>query len=321
MTLASEVTRRLHGDWHGSFGLVPGPGHGKKDRSLSVRQDPNDCENVVLHSFAGDRWEDIKDEWRRDGILPSRETSRRLEVQFSRRRDPARRIETSRRRDVLSWKHHAEREIEKADRLAVAQNLWDRSESAERSVVETYLRGRGIEIKLPITVRYLPASPPRYPWPAMICAFALPSEPEPGVMRLDPDRIAGIHLTLLQPDGRGKAPVTPARKMVGHSTGFPIVLAQPGDGLSILVCEGVESGFSALMAASMGVWAAASMGVWAAASAGRMPSLAAVVPSYIECVTIAVEADPAGQRGANTLAERLAARNIEVFIAEAGRGL
>ena len=42
--------------------------------------------------------------------------------------------------------------------------------------------------------------------------------------------------------------------------------------------------------------------MWAAGSASRMPALANKVPSYVDCVTIAGEAD-AGRADATTLAE------------------
>jgi hypothetical protein len=44
----------------------------------------------------------------------------------------------------------------------------------------------------------------------------------------------------------------------------------------------------------------------------RVPTLAAVVPSYVETVTIFGHADPAGQHGALKLAEQLCKRGIEV---------
>jgi 5S rRNA maturation endonuclease (ribonuclease M5) len=45
-----------------------------------------------------------------------------------------------------------------------------------------------------------------------------------------------------------------------------------------------------------------------------MPALADSVPSYIEHVLIIADADPAGQRGAHGLAERLSERRIDVAV-------
>ena len=50
---AREVVRAHGGDWCGSYGLVPGPGHSPKDRSLKV-SDYNG--EIRVYSFAGDDW-------------------------------------------------------------------------------------------------------------------------------------------------------------------------------------------------------------------------------------------------------------------------
>jgi hypothetical protein len=86
---AREVVRAHGGDWCGSYGLVPGPGHSPKDRSLKVWDTPN---GVRVHSFAGDAWKDCRthlgldDDWRperrpspgpaRSPSLPARPTAR-----------------------------------------------------------------------------------------------------------------------------------------------------------------------------------------------------------------------------------------------------
>lgn len=71
MSLARSITKALGGDWQGTFGLVPGPGHSASDRSVSVRDDEAG-RDVVVHSFAGDEWKAIKDQWRQAGLLPDR---------------------------------------------------------------------------------------------------------------------------------------------------------------------------------------------------------------------------------------------------------
>jgi hypothetical protein len=44
-----------------------------------------------------------------------------------------------------------------------------------------------------------------------------------------------------------------------------------------------------------------------------MPALAEAVPDYVECVTVAVESDPAGKRGAEELIDRLTARGLDTM--------
>ena len=51
---AETVARALGGDVNGGQVLAPGPGHSAKDRSLSVKLDPNAPEGFLAHSFAGD---------------------------------------------------------------------------------------------------------------------------------------------------------------------------------------------------------------------------------------------------------------------------
>ena len=68
--LARQVTLHLRGKWLGHYGVAPGPGHGKHDASLTIRPHRTNPKDVVLHSFTGDDWQAIKDELRRDGVLP-----------------------------------------------------------------------------------------------------------------------------------------------------------------------------------------------------------------------------------------------------------
>src|SRR5262249_21738680 len=64
------ITRALGGDWYGSYGLAPGPGHSRQDRSPMITAHPTDSSDVSLHSFAGDDWKPIKDDLRRQGLVP-----------------------------------------------------------------------------------------------------------------------------------------------------------------------------------------------------------------------------------------------------------
>ena len=48
------VALALGGDVVGSQVLAPGPGHGPRDRSLSVKLSPSSPDGFIAHSFAGD---------------------------------------------------------------------------------------------------------------------------------------------------------------------------------------------------------------------------------------------------------------------------
>jgi hypothetical protein len=183
--------------------------------------------------------------------------------------------------------------------------LWRARQPVAGTIAERYLRdARGYGGPLPETIAFLPARG-AYP-PAMIGAFGLAREVEPGVIAIADGAVTGAHLTRLKPDGSAKAafedPDESAKIMVGYSTGSPIVLAPPNDGLGLALAEGIEDALS--------VHEATGLGAWAAGSASRMPALAAAVPAYIETSTILVDDDPAGRRHACELGRRIRARGI-----------
>jgi hypothetical protein len=142
----------------------------------------------------------------------------------------------------------------------------------------------------------------------MIAAFGFADEPEPGILSISDDVVVGVHLTLLQPDGSGKADIDPDKKIIGPSRGSPLVLAPANDLLGFIVSEGIEDGLSGHEATGLGVWAAG--------SASRLPALADAMPPYADCVTVLVDDDDDGQRHARELAARLTARGIPVDMVE-----
>lgn len=69
MTLAQDITRHFGGEWHGSYGAFPAPGHSADDRGVTVK-DAEGGRDVLFNSFNGANWREIKDECRRIGLLP-----------------------------------------------------------------------------------------------------------------------------------------------------------------------------------------------------------------------------------------------------------
>ncbi|MDF2495067.1 AAA family ATPase [Sphingomonas sp.] len=65
---AENITRHFNGDWHGSYGSFPAPGHSKSDRGVTVKD--NDDGDVVINSFNGADWREIKELCRAAGLLP-----------------------------------------------------------------------------------------------------------------------------------------------------------------------------------------------------------------------------------------------------------
>ena len=119
--------------------------------------------------------------------------------------------------------------------------MWSQRRSIIGSPVERYLReARGYRGPTPVTLAFLPPSKPEH-HPAMIAAFGAPDEPEPNVLG-EPRNVDTVHLTLLRPDGTGKAEVAKPKIVVGRPLGRPIVLAPANDLLGLAVTEGIEDG-------------------------------------------------------------------------------
>lgn len=279
-----KIARALGGDPLGGDGiLAPGPRHSPHDRSLRVWLDPSAPNGFRVHSFAGDDPLACRDhilamlglpQWQPDASSPTRPTPRPP-------RDPAVIDDRSRQREKALW-------------------LWAQSRTDSVTIVE-YLKFRGIHIRhLPATLRFLPPRPPKYPYPTMIAPFALPTEPEPGVLAIPREAITGVHLTRLRPDGRGKAGIRPDKIMLGQAQGTPIVLAPLDDGMGLGITEGIEDALS--------VHFATGLGAWAAGSNGHMPALADIVPDYTDLVTVVADNNEVGQRNAHHLADRLVRR-------------
>lgn len=186
--------------------------------------------------------------------------------------------------------------------------MWAHRRPIKGSIAETYLRARGIACPLPFaTLGFLPARKPDQ-HRALIAAFARHDEPEPGVLGLVRGLVDSVHLTLLKPDGSGKADVKHPKLIVGSPRGRPLELAAPNDLLGIAITEGIEDALT--------IHQATGLGVWAAGSAPFLPGLADAVPDWMDCVTIIVDRDDAGRRFSFQLAERLKTRGLRVELRE-----
>jgi hypothetical protein len=198
----------------------------------------------------------------------------------------------------------AERDrVRKEDRLTKALWLWSQRKPIAGTIAERYLReARGITCPLPTTLGFLPATS-EYP-PAMIAAFGLAHETEPGVIAIADDTVRGAHITRLLRDGSDRERGDFAKIMIGHSIGSPLVLAPSSDMAGLAITEGIEDALT--------MHEVTGLGAWAAGSASRLPALADVIPSYIDSVTVSIDDDPDGHRHSAALADRIRARGIEV---------
>ena len=253
---------------------LPSHGKGRGDQSPSLSLSDGDC-GLLVHCFAGCDPLDILDAIHddildKDGQVYDKPT-----------------LATA-SKDSSEYKRQQH---------GKALRLWRQRRPIAGTIAERYLRSRGITCELPATLAFLPARKPEH-HPAMIAAFALADE--------TPKSVVAVHLTLLKPDGSGKAEIEKPKIMVGSPSGRPIVVALPNDLLGLAICEGIEDALTAHQLTGLGAWAAG--------AAGFMGALGAAVPDYIEAVTIFAHADKAGQDGARELATALGQRGIDFAV-------
>jgi len=254
---------------------LPSHGKGRGDHSPSLSLRDGDCGLLLVHCFAGCDPLDILDAIRDDILDKDGQVSNKPTLATA-PKDPS----------EYKRQQHGK-----------ALRLWRQRRPIAGTIAERYLRSRGITCELPATLAFLPARKPEH-HPAMIAAFALADE--------TPKSVVAVHLTLLKPDGSGKAEIEKPKIMVGSPSGQPIVIALPNDLLGLAICEGIEDALTAHQLTGLGAWAAG--------AAGFMGALGAAVPDYIEAVTIFAHADKAGQDGARELATALGQRGIDFAV-------
>jgi hypothetical protein len=169
-------------------------------------------------------------------------------------------------------------------RVRAARALWQRGEPAAGTLVEVYLRARGITIPPPPTLRYvagLKHGPTGMILPGMVAAIQGPDR-----------RVCGVHRVFLRGDGRGKAPISQPKLTLGSMRGGAVRFGPAAPELGI--CEGIESGLSAMQLYALPVWCAL--------GGGNMVNIA--LPDIVRDLTIFADNGEAG----HVLAERAAQR-------------
>ena len=284
---AREIIAALKGRWHGQYGSARCPDHDDINPSLTIK-DALDG-GITVHCFAGCAWQDVKDTLRRDGLLPERGADNGHD----------RKKKDSPSREVAVRRDAADR-ADKARRTHQALEIWRRSVPAPGTLVETYLRARGITIPIPPSLRYLAAAkhkPTGLILPAMVA----------GVQ--DPDgRVVAVHRTFLSRDGTAKASVSEPRMSLGPVAGGAVRLARANGRLA--VSEGIETGLSILQATGIPTWAAL--------SATNMANV--ILPPDIRDVILGPDGDEAGATHAQQAARRLVDEGRTVRIAPAPEG-
>jgi len=191
-----------------------------------------------------------------------------------------------------------QRIAEEANQRAKAAWLWAQRQPAAGSPVEHYLRQRRYTGVIPPTIGYLSARG-EHPH-AMVAAFALPNEVEPGELG-PPLGVRAVHLTKLKPDGCDRIREGNGKMVVGRPLGLPVAVSCINDGLSLVITEGIEDALA---------YRATGFAAWAAGSAPMIPALAEHIPDYVTTLIIEQHTDEAAQRATTRLQTLLHERTV-----------
>ena len=222
---ARELTKRLGGRWHRSYGLARCPAHDDREPSLSI-QAGETAPLVTCHAGCDRR--DVIAALHRSGLWEASDGGRQHRSRP--RGDPA-----------PSYPGPAEGHD-------YARQLWQYAREAAGTPVETYLRNRGLTDTPPPTLRYQPAlkyTPSGLHLPGMVAA-----------VQASDRRLVALHRTFLRLDGRGKAQVASPRMWLGAFGDGAIRLAPAAPELGI--GEGIETCLAAMELSGVGAWAAGS---------------------------------------------------------------
>ena len=180
-----------------------------------------------------------------------------------------------------------------------ARRLFAMSQTMSGTVVEAYLRNRGItalhgtgSLRFHPRCYYRPDwQSPTETWPAMIAA----------VTDLD-GKITGAHRTWLDGSGRDKAPIDTPRRAMGHLLGNAVRFGAAQDVMA--AGEGIETMLSLRCVMP-------TMPMVAALSAAHLAAI--LFPAKLRRLYIARDDDPAGDRAMASLIDRSSEAGIEAI--------
>jgi len=205
-------------------------------------------------------------------------------------------------------------------KVARALSAWRNAAPAAGSLVERYLRSRGITCPPPAPIRFLPRQrnwSDGRTYPAMISLVQrVPGDEDPGASRSAVSLIdAGAHYTFLQgggPDGPVRKATTDACKLTLGQLRHGGVWLTPVEtiGEQLAVAEGIETALSVMQITKLPTVAAL--------SAAGMRSLR--WPSQVQQLWIAADNDEAGLRAAEVLLGRALSAGLLAHIKVPTRG-
>jgi putative DNA primase/helicase len=299
-----SIARALGGEVSGHQVLAPGPGHSPKDRSLAIRISDTAPDGFLIYSHCNDDWRDCRDYVRSKLGLPAwapgddREQQRTIKPQYIDKWDFDM-IDL----EVEQARHRTEDDLVRIER---AQGVWNESGDPRRTVTESYLQSRALDLPGHLAGEVLRFHP-RCPWrnentgrtdfiPCMIAAFR----------SIDDGIVTAVHrIRLDQPERWPKT----ERRMLGIVQRAAVQLGAPTSKLAI--GEGIETAMAAMQ---LGVEPVA----WALGSAGAI-SFFPVIDGVTE-LTVLGEAGAASDRAVKICGRRWRRASRRVFVSRPKRG-
>lgn len=276
---AETMAKALGGRKVGQGWTARCPAHDDREPSLSIRDADG---KVLVRCHAGCDQRDVIAALKARGLWDGKERSSLPK--------PSRRKVSSPRPDPSQ-----------AERSAVALSIWQSTIPAEGTPVEAYLASRGLTCSLPPSLRF--HSGLKHPsgeiWPCMVALVTRGADETP----------LAIHRTFLARDGQGKAPVEPAKMMLGPCRAGAVRLGDPSDVL--MIGEGIETCLAAMQTTGHPAWAALST------SGLRALDL----PDCVRDVIVLADGDDPGEAAARDCALRWMRQGRRVRIARPPRGL
>ena len=276
---AETIARALRGRKVGQGWTARCPAHDDHEPSLSIRDADS---KVLVRCHAGCDQRDVITALKARGLWDDNERSTQWR---------------SRRRKVSPPRP----DPNQAERSAVALSIWQSAIPADRTPVEAYLASRGLTCSLPLSLRFHRGlkHPSGGTWPCMVALVTRGADFTP----------LAIHRTFLNREGWGKAPVKPAKMMLGPCRGGAVRLSEPGEVL--MIGEGIETCLAAMQATGHPAWAALS-------TSGLR---ALELPGSARDVIVLADGDDPGEAAARDCALRWMRQGRRVRIARPPRGL
>jgi hypothetical protein len=276
---AETIARALGGHRAGTTWMARCPVHEDRSPSLSITTGKDG--KVLVRCHAGCDQRNLiaalqqRGLWQTDGWV--------LSIAFNHRRRLA-----------------EEPDADALKRRAAALAIWQASKVAQGSPVGTYLRSRGLD--LPVSPVLRSHAGLKHPlggvWSAMVALVTHGATGSP----------IAVHRTFLARDGGGKAPVDPAKMMLGPCRGGAVRLGEPG--AVLMIGEGIETCLAAMQATGNAAWAAL--------STSGLRSLD--LPRDVGDVIVLADGDDPGEAAALDCARRLQREGRRVRIARPPHG-